>query len=132
MTPSELLSPDRVFAPDPSQRACARELYAAVKDVPLVSPHGHVDPALLADPQATFGTPADLFIIPDHYVYRMLYSQGVSLEDLGVPARDGTPVEQDHRRIWQRFADHWSLFRGMVIPACALFGVVVFRLLAAG
>ena len=112
MTETWTLSPDRCFDPDPSQRACARELYALVRDVPIVSPHGHVDPALLADPQATFGTPADLFIIPDHYVFRMLYSQGIALEDLGVPTRDGGPVERDHRRIWQTFAEHFDLFRG--------------------
>src|SRR5438552_7542549 len=106
------LSADCCFDPDPSQRACARELYATVRDVPIVSPHGHVDPALLADPHATFGTPADLFIIPDHYVFRMLYSQGIALEDLGVPTRDGHPVERDHRRIWQTFAEHFYLFRG--------------------
>jgi len=106
------LSADRCFDPDPSQRACARELYATVRDVPIVSPHGHVDPALLADPHATFGTPADLFIIPDHYVFRMLYSQGIALEDLGIPTRDGSPVERDHRRIWQTFAEHFYLFRG--------------------
>ena len=112
MVPTWELSPDRCFDPDPSQRSCARELYASVRDEPIVSPHGHVDPALLADPEATFGTPADLFIIPDHYVCRMLYSQGVPLEDLGVPATDGTPVETDHRRIWQRFAEHFYLFSG--------------------
>jgi glucuronate isomerase len=106
------LSPDRCFDAEPTQRALARELYAAVKDQPLISPHGHVSPALLADPNARFGSPADLFIIPDHYVVRMLYSQGVRMEDLGVPARDGAPVETDHRRIWQRFADHFYLFRG--------------------
>jgi glucuronate isomerase len=83
-----------------------------VKDLPIVSPHGHVDPALLADHQASFGTPADLFIIPDHYVYRMLYSQGVALEDLGIPTRDGTPVEPVHRRVWQRLADNFFLFAG--------------------
>lgn len=105
------LSPDRCFAPYEPRRTVARSLYAAVKDLPLVGPHGHVDPALLADPRATFGSPADLLIIPDHYVFRMLYSQGVALEDLGVPTRDGTPVETDHRRIWQRFADHFHLFR---------------------
>ncbi|NOK57987.1 MAG: glucuronate isomerase [Chloroflexi bacterium AL-W] len=106
------LSPDRCFSPEPSQRALARELYISIKDLPLICPHGHVDPTLLSDPQAQFGTPADLFIIPDHYVFRMLYSQGVLMEDLGVPTRDGTPVEQDHRQIWQRFAEHFYLFRG--------------------
>jgi len=106
------LSPDRCFDADPTQRAIARELYASVKDLPLISPHGHVPPALLADPTTRLGTPSELFIIPDHYIFRMLYSQGVALEDLGVPTRDGTPVETDHRRIWQRFAEHYYLFRG--------------------
>jgi glucuronate isomerase len=106
------LSPDRCFDADPAQREVARRLYAAVEGLPLVCPHGHVDPALLADPGARFTSPAELFVIPDHYVFRMLYSQGVPLEDLGVPARDGTLVEQDHRRIWQRFAEHFELFRG--------------------
>lgn len=106
------LSPDRCFDPNPTQRELARQLYASVKDLPLVCPHGHVNPSLLSDPQARFGSPADLFIIPDHYVFRMLYSRGVAMEDLGVPTKDGTPVETDHRRIWQRFADHFYLFRG--------------------
>ena len=106
------LPADRCFAPDPAQRSIARQLYATVKDLPLICPHGHVAPALLADPDANLGTPADLFIIPDHYVFRMLYSQGLALEDLGVPSRDGSPVETDHRRIWQRFADNFHLFRG--------------------
>ncbi|HET9223659.1 MAG TPA: glucuronate isomerase, partial [Roseiflexaceae bacterium] len=106
------LSPDRCFDPDPAQRDLARALYATVKDLALVCPHGHVPPALLADPHARLGSPADLFIIPDHYVFRMLYSQGVRMEDLGVPTKDGAPVETDHRRIWQRFAEHFHLFRG--------------------
>jgi hypothetical protein len=62
------LSPDRCFHADPAQRDVARELYASVKDLPIVSPHGHVPPALLADPGARLGTPAELFIIPDHYI----------------------------------------------------------------
>jgi glucuronate isomerase len=106
------LSPDRCFDPDPARRDLARQFYEAVKDLPLVCPHGHVPPAILADPRATFGSPADLFIIPDHYVFRMLYSQGVPLEDLGVPTRDGTPTETDGRRIWRRFAERFHLFRG--------------------
>jgi glucuronate isomerase len=106
------LSPDRCFAADPAQRAVARELYATVKDLPLVSLHGHVPPALLANPAARLGTPTELFIIPDHYILRMLYSQGIALEDLGVPSRDGGRVETNHRRIWQRFAEHFHLFHG--------------------
>jgi glucuronate isomerase len=106
------LPADRFFDPEPTQRGIARELYAAIAGLPLVCPHGHVDPRLFADEQATLGTPADLLIIPDHYVYRMLYSQGIPLEALGVPRLDGGPVEQDHRKIWQTFADHFHLFRG--------------------
>ena len=110
-TPWEL-DPDRCFSPNPAQRGIARALYAVVEGLPIVSPHGHVPPALLADPAARLGTPAELFIIPDHYITRMLYSQGVPLEDLGVPTRDGAPTEADHRRIWQRFAERFHLFRG--------------------
>jgi glucuronate isomerase len=112
MQEHRLLDPDRLFAPDPAQRRVARELYASIAELPIVSPHGHVDPRLLADEDATFGTPADLFVIPDHYVFRMLFSQGVPLEALGVPRVDGGPVETDHRKIWQTFADQFYLFRG--------------------
>jgi glucuronate isomerase len=107
-----LLDSDRFFAADPGQRRVARELYDTIAELPIVSPHGHVDPRLLADENATFGTPADLFIIPDHYVFRMLYSQGVPLEALGIPRHDGGAAETDHRKIWQTFADHFYLFRG--------------------
>ena len=106
------LPADRFFDPDPAQHRVAQELYDSVAGLPIVSPHGHVDPRLFVREDATFGTPADLLIIPDHYVFRMLYSQGVSLESLGVPRSDGGPVEEDHRKIWQIFADNFYLFRG--------------------
>jgi glucuronate isomerase len=106
------LDPDRFFDPDPAQRSVARELYGLVADLPIVSPHGHVDPRLFVNEDATFGTPADLFIIPDHYVFRILYSQGIPMEDMGVPRADGGPVERDHRKIWQIFAEHFYLLRG--------------------
>jgi glucuronate isomerase len=106
------LNPDRYFDPDPAQRRVARELYEGVARLPLVCPHGHVNPQLFADEDASFGTPADLLIIPDHYVFRMLYSQGIPLEDLGVARTDGGPVETDHRKIWQTFADNFHLFLG--------------------
>lgn len=106
------LSEDRYFDPDPTQRAVARELYQSVATLPIVSPHGHIDPRLFADPEATFGTPTELLVITDHYVYRMLYSQGIPLDQLGIPRRDGRPTESDHRRIWQIFAEHFYLFRG--------------------
>ena len=106
------LSPDRCFSPEPTQRQLAQVLYKEVKTLPLVCPHGHVPPELLADPDARFGSPAELFIIPDHYVLRMLYSQGIAPEHLGVPRLDGSPVETDHRIIWRRFAEHFYLFSG--------------------
>jgi glucuronate isomerase len=105
------LHEDRLFPSEPSQRAIARRLYAEVRGLPLISPHGHTDPRWFAEDQA-FADPASLLIVPDHYVYRMLYSQGIPLEDLGVPRQDGQPVERDGRKIWRRFAENWHLFRG--------------------
>jgi glucuronate isomerase len=99
------LDPDRLFDPDPDRRSMARSLYTEVEDLPIVGPHGDVPPALLADQDATLGSPAELFIVPGHYVFRMLYSQGIPMPDLGVPTVDGTPVETDHRRVWQRFCE---------------------------
>lgn len=108
--PSIYLPEDRYF--DPASRETAQHLYNRVKYLPLVCPHGHVDPRLFADPDYSFGTPTEMIIIPDHYVFRMLYSQGISLESLGVPRVDGGAVESDHRKIWQTFAEHFHLFRG--------------------
>jgi glucuronate isomerase len=105
------LHPDRFFPADDRTRGIARALYAGVKDLPIVSPHGHTDPAWYAT-DAPFPDPAALFVIPDHYVFRMLFSQGVPLEKLGVPRADGGPVETDPRAIWRLFAKHWPLFRG--------------------
>src|SRR3954466_5999391 len=85
------LNPDRFFDPDPAIRRVARELYAETKGLPLVSSHGHVDPALLAN-NSPFPEQTALLVIPDHYIFRMLYSQGVAMEDVGVPTRDGTKV----------------------------------------
>jgi len=106
-----MLNEYRYFDPDPEVRRIAYELYAGVRNLPIISPHGHVDPKLLAD-NLPFPDPAELIIIPDHYIYRMLYSQGIKLEALGVPTRDGSSVEKDHRKIWQIFAEHFYLFAG--------------------
>jgi glucuronate isomerase len=106
-----MLNPDRYFSPIPAVREHARTLYKEIAHLPLVCPHGHVDARLLADNES-FPDPSSLIVIPDHYLVRMLYSQGVSMESLGIPRRDGAPVERDPRRIWQRFADHYHLFRG--------------------
>ncbi|MFK7847755.1 MAG: glucuronate isomerase [Rhodothermales bacterium] len=105
------LHPDRFFDADPTRRAIARSLYEEVKDLPIVGPHGHVDPEILAN-NAPFPEPSTLIIVPDHYIFRMLYSQGIPLEKLGVPTVDGSPVESDPRVIWQLFADHYYLFAG--------------------
>ncbi len=105
------LHPDRLFPADPATRDVARRLYATVRDLPIVSPHGHTDPQWFAD-DAPFANASALFITPDHYVFRMLYSQGVALEDLGIPRKDGGAVETDARKIWRTFAAHFHLFRG--------------------
>ena len=108
----------RYFAADPAINRVAADLYDAVKDLPLICPHGHVEPRLFADPDYQFGSPVDLLIIPDHYIFRMLYSQGIALESLGIqpvpdaPASNAAPEEErDHRVIWQTVCDHWHLFR---------------------
>jgi glucuronate isomerase len=108
-----LLHEDRLFPTDPATRAVARRLHDGVRDLPLVSPHGHTDPRWYAEDKS-FPDPARLFVVPDHYVFRMLYSQGVPLEDLGIAPRNGSgrPVETDPRAIWRRFAAHYHLFRG--------------------
>ena len=110
--PRIFLPDDRYFDPDPQQKEIARRLYVMVADLALVCPHGHVDPRLFADPDYSFGTPTELLLIPDHYIFRMLYSQGIPLEALGIPRLDGGEVEQDHRKIWQIFAENFYLFRG--------------------
>ena len=89
----------------------ARTLYEEARDLPIVSPHGHVDPRILAE-NTPFPEPVTLIVQPDHYVLRMLYAHGVPLEALGVPRRDGAPVETDPCEVWQRFADHYYLFHG--------------------
>jgi glucuronate isomerase len=106
-----IMDEDRLFPSDPTQRRIARRLYGEVRDLPILSPHGHTDPRWYAD-DAAFPDPATLFLIPDHYLFRMLYSQGVPLEKLGIPRVDGGPVETDPRKIWRLFADHYHLFRG--------------------
>ena len=102
---------ERYFSSDPAQRGIALELYDSLIDLPLICPHGHVDPRVFADPDYQFGSPVDLLIIPDHYVLRMLYSQGISLDQLGIAPIGGEAAERDHRKIWQLVCDHWHLFR---------------------
>ncbi len=106
-----VLDEDRFFDPDPAIRRAAREIYEETRQLPLLCPHGHVDPRILAE-DLPFPEPAALLVQPDHYILRMLYSRGIPLERLGVVPRDGTPVERDARRIWSTFASNYYFFRG--------------------
>lgn len=106
-----MLHPDRLFSSDETQRNIARRLYREVAGLPIISPHGHTDPVWFADNDC-FPDPANLLVTPDHYVFRMLYSQGVPLEKLGIQRLDGGGIESDPRKIWQCFADHYHLFLG--------------------
>jgi glucuronate isomerase len=98
---------DRLFPAEAGTRAIARALYAHVRNLPIVSPHGHTQAAWFAENEP-FPNPAKLLVQPDHYVFRMLYSQGIPLEDLEI----GVPEMKDPRKVWRLFASHYHLFRG--------------------
>ena len=102
-----LIHEDRLFPAEPSVRKIAKNLYAHVSGLPILSPHGHTQAAWFQKNEP-FPDPAKLLVQPDHYVYRMLYSQGISLEDLEI----GQPVMKDPRKVWRIFASHYYLFRG--------------------
>lgn len=110
MPRSLTLNEDRLFPAEPALRAIARRLYAPVKGLPIISPHGHTDPEWFAT-DAPFADATSLLLAPDHYLYRMLYSQGVPLDALGVPSRKG-PSGADPREAWRLFASNQHLFRG--------------------
>ncbi len=105
------LHEDRLFPAEPTARAIARRLYAQVASLPIVSPHGHTDPGWFAT-NAPFADATELLLVPDHYVFRMLYSQGVSLDELGIPRADGSRAQVDPRAAWRVFARNFHLFRG--------------------
>jgi len=102
-----MLNEDRLFPAEPTTRSIARRLYLSIHGLPIISPHGHTNPSWFAENQP-FPDPAQLFVVPDHYVFRMLYSQGVPLEQLGIGS---TPLD-DPKRVWRIFAQHYYLFRG--------------------
>ncbi len=104
-----ILHQDRLFPSEPTIRSIARRLYETVRDLPLISPHGHTDARWFAENQP-FPDPTSLFIVPDHYVFRMLYSQGIAMEDLGIGKKELNADEA--RKIWMRFAENYYLFRG--------------------
>src|ERR1700752_4329693 len=101
-----LIHPDRLFPGEPDTRKIARMLYERVRALPLVSPHGHTQAEWFAKNEP-LPDPATLFVQPDHYIYRMLYSQGVTLEDLEIGRSELT----DARKVWRIFARHYYLFR---------------------
>ena len=106
-----LLDDDRLLPLEPFARDLARSLYATTKSLPIISPHGHTDPRWFAE-NRHFSDPAQLLVVPDHYIFRMLVSQGIALEKLGIARLDGKPVETDGRKIWGLFAENYHLFRG--------------------
>ena len=110
MTRPLVLHPDRLFPADPTTRDIARALYAEIADLPIVSPHGHTDPTWFAD-NRNWTDATSLLLAPDHYLFRMLYSQGVDLDALAIPSRAGVPAT-DPRAAWRTLAAHYHLFRG--------------------
>ena len=106
-----VLHPDRLFPAEATQRAVARRLYGEVAHLPIVSPHGHTDPEWFAG-NSPFANATELLLVPDHYVYRMLYSQGISLETLGIARKDGSRADVDPRAAWRIFARNYHLFLG--------------------
>ncbi len=101
---------DRFFSSEPNIKLIAQRLYHSAINIPIFAPHGHVDPMLFSDPDASFGNPVDLFIKPDHYVIRTLYSNGIPLEKLGF-APKGESLDYDPRRVWELFCTNFYLFR---------------------
>ena len=106
-----VLHPDRALPSAPEQRQVAREIYSQTKALPLICMHGHVEAEVFAN-DVPFSDPAQLLIVPDHYVFRMMASQGIDLSGLGVPRVDGGAVESDSRKIWRTFCENWKLYRG--------------------
>ncbi|MGD0888409.1 MAG: glucuronate isomerase [Acidobacteriaceae bacterium] len=105
-----MLDAKRLFPAEATARAVAVKLYETVRNLPIISPHGHTDPRWFAE-NKPFPNPAALFIQPDHYIFRMLYSQGIPLESLGIPQEDGKQ-SADPREVWRIFARNYYLFRG--------------------
>lgn len=105
-----VLHPDRLLPPEPSLRRIAREIYDEIRALPIISPHGHTEPAWFAE-DMPFPDAAALLVVPDHYLLRMLRSQGIGYDALGVPRRDGGAVAPP-REVWRAFAEHYHLFAG--------------------
>lgn len=104
--------PDRLLPVDPSERAIARRLYESVRKLPIVSPHGHVDPQLLVE-NAPFADPTSLLVTSDHYVTRLLRATGVEHDFLRIGETPGS--EASARQQWHLFCAHWPALRGTVV-----------------
>ena len=103
--------PDRLFSSNTINRDIAKEIFAGIETLPIISPHGHCDPSWFSK-NKRFPDPAQLFVVPDHYVFRMLVSQGISMEELGIRPLNNSEFEIDPRKIWRKFAENYHLFRG--------------------
>ena len=123
------LNPDRLLPADPTTRDVARRLYQQVKDLPIISPHGHVPPVWIAD-DVPFGNPTSLFLTPDHYINRIMHANGVELSELGVPVGSEFSDEQS-RNAWRTFCSHWGDYNGTAMrywmqdQLCGIFGIDV-------
>ncbi len=124
------LHPERLFNSDAKEREISRLLYNSIKELPIISPHGHTDPKWFAG-NAHFSNATELLIIPDHYIFRMLYSQGISLDQLGIARLDGSSDDVDYLKVWKIFASHYAIFHGtpsriwMDYVFCEVFGFEV-------
>ncbi|BAF55402.1 MAG: glucuronate isomerase [Corynebacterium glutamicum] len=107
MTTSHASHPDRLLPADPGTRDIARRLLAHVEDLPIISPHGHLEASMFVKDEA-FPDPTSLLISPDHYLTRMMHSAGVDLADLRVGGHEGKSA----REAWRIFMSHWDLYAG--------------------
>jgi len=118
-----MLNPDRIFPANPTTRSIAARLFKEIENLPLICPHGHTIPEWFSENE-NFSDPAQLLIVPDHYILRMLVSQGISLNALGVASSDGKLHEVDGRKIWRIFAANYFLFRSTPVRRlrhCSIF-----------
>ena len=104
-----LIHPDRLFPNEHKTKEIARYLFEGIYNLPIVSPHGHCEPSWFSENQR-FPDPAQLFVVPDHYVFRMLVSQGLKLNELGVRNLDGSVLENDPQKIWKKFSEIITFF----------------------
>ena len=106
-----LVDPNRLFPSNKLKLQLAKNLYEEIRNLPIISPHGHCEPSWFSE-NKRFPDPARLFVVPDHYVFRMLVSQGLTLNELGIQTIDDSGFENDPQKIWKKFSENYYLFRG--------------------